>query len=155
MPDVLRVRGLSEVTRAFRQVDKSLNKELVRGFKDVARHVVDVARRKMEFGPGEAMSSIKPRATQKGAGIARPEGGRPWKGEKADYYPWLEWGGSTGRGHKDRVGGSGAIQRPFVGHDGRYLYPAIGESKEFIRQAVDEDVERVVKRAGFTTTGHV
>lgn len=140
------VRGLRELSAAFRAVGNGLPKELQGKLKAVADHVVGVAQQKMPFRTGEAARSLRPRATQKGAGIAYPKGGTPWQGEKADYYPWLDFGGTTGKGH--------SVKRPVI-KGGRYLYPAIGESKAFIAEHVDDAIETTAERAGFTTTGHV
>lgn len=150
------VRGIREVVGAFRQIDRDLPKELQKKFKAVADHVVGVAQQKMPFVSGEAARSLRPRATQRGAGIAFPAGGTPWQGVKADYYPWLDFGGTTGKGHvsNGHNGFGGSVKRARV-KGGRYLYPAIGESKEFIRDHVDDAIEDVAKHAGFTTTGHV
>ena len=120
--------------------------------KDIADHVVGVAQQRMPFRTGEAAKSLKPRATQRGAGIAFPQGGAPWRGEKADYYPWLDFGGSTGRGHvaNGHNGYGGSIVRPIV-KGGRYLYPAIAESKDFIESNMNAAIEFVAKKAGFET----
>ncbi len=140
------VRGVRELAGAFRQIDSTLPKELQKGFKGVADHVVGVAQQRMPFITGTAARSLRPRATQKSAGIAFPGGGPGSRDDKAGYYPWLDFGGTTGRGH--------GISRKRV-EGGRYLYPAIGESKEYIREAVDDVIEGTAKHAGFTTTGHV
>jgi hypothetical protein len=156
VPDSVTVRGIGEVVRAFREVDRDLPKELQKRFKAVATHVVGVAQRRMPYSTGTAARSLRPRATQKGAGIAFPAGGRDSATDKAGYYPWLDFGGTTGRGHQgsghDTFGG--AIKRERI-TGGRYLYPAIGESKEYIREATDDAIEDTAKDAGFTTTGHV
>lgn len=151
----VRVTGVAEFSRALKGVDTNLPKELRLEFKGVAEHVIGVAQQRMPFRTGEAAKSLKPRATQRGAGIAFPAGGRPWKGVKADYYPWLDFGGTTGRG---RVAGSGhekakvggAIVRPVI-KGGRYLYPAIAESRQFIEDAVDAAVKKLAAEADFDT----
>jgi len=150
------VRGLREVAGAFRAVGHGLPKELQQGLKKVADHVIGTAQQRMPFGTGEAAASLRPRATQRGAGIAFPAGGTPWQGVKADYYPWLDFGGTTGRGHvsNGHNGYGGSIKRDRV-KGGRYLYPAIAESREYIAEQVDIVVERISKEAGFTTTGHI
>ncbi len=138
------VRGLRELSSAFRAVDRDLPKQLRVEFKGIAEHVIGVAQGKMEFGGGEAANSLRPRATQKGAGIAFPAGGKPWEGVKAAYYPWLDFGGTVGKGRRvkrDRVKG------------GRYVYPAIAESGKEIAEQVDDAVETVAERARFTTRG--
>ena len=145
------VTGLKEVQAAFRQISGDLPKELRVAMKAIADHVTGKAQQKMPWITGEAMKSLVPHATQRGASIARPEGGAPWRGEKADYYPWLDFGGTTGRGHVVRKGG-GSIIRPFM-KGGRYLYPAIAESKDYIADEVDAAIRKTAQEAGFVTTG--
>ncbi len=146
MVDSVQVRGIPELVRAFKAVDSELPKELRKRFKAVADHVVGVAQQRMPFVSGTAARSLKPRATQKGAGIAFPGGGPGSATDKAAYYPWLDFGGTTGRGH--------SIKRGRI-KEGRYLYPAIGESKRYIGDATDDAIEETVKDARFTTTGHI
>lgn len=103
----------------------------------------------MPYGKGEAIRSLQAvTPTALTAGISYPAGGTPWEGEPADYYPWLDFGGSTGRGHEDRVGGSGSIQRPVVA-GGRYLYPAIAESMHFVTEFGTSAIVKVAQRNGF------
>lgn len=144
------VRGLNETVRAFREVDADLPKELRVAFKAIAEHVAVLARSWVpRGGSGVAAASIRARATQRGAGIAFPRGeGRG----KADYYPWLDFGGTTGRGHSIGVAGSGSIKRDLV-KGGRYVYPAIADSREFIGDAAGEAIERAAHGAGFMTRG--
>jgi len=141
VPDV-EVRGLRELQGAFRTIDRDLPKELRLHLKDIATHVVGVVQQRMPFGTGEAARSVKPRATQRGAGIAFPAGGKPWRDVKADYYPWLDFGGKVGRGR--------SIVRPVV-KGGRYIYPAIAESRGYIETEVNAAVEVVAEHAGFET----
>lgn len=154
------VVGLKELQMAFRQVDREVPKGMRKAFLAIAKKVTADARGRMEFGAGEAMNSLQPRATQLGAGIARPKGGQPWQGEKADYEPWLDWGGTTGRGHGSSIvsnrakgsrAGSGVIERPWVGDNGRYLYPAIIADNQFIRDELERLVKVAAEGAGFDT----
>jgi hypothetical protein len=148
----VKVLGIRELSTAFKAVDSTLSKEMRLSLKAVADHVVGIAQQKMPFQSGTAASSLKPRATAKGAGIAFPDGGTPWRGVKADYYPWLDFGGTTGKGHaaSGHNGFGGGVVRPIV-KGGRFLYPAIAESKEYISSEVDKAVQTVAKDAGFDT----
>jgi hypothetical protein len=148
MADV-EVIGLRELTTALRQVDKALAKDLRGAFKAIADHVVGVAQQRMPFGRGTAAKSLKPRSTDRGATINFPRGGPGSRDDKAGYYPWLDFGGSVGRGHKSGIAWSGAIQRELV-PGGRYLYPAIGESREYIATEVDKAIGEIARKAGFT-----
>jgi hypothetical protein len=160
------VTGLRELQGAFKQLEGNLPKELRVSFKALADHVVGVAQQRMPYISGEAAKSLRPRATQRGASIAFPAGGRPWQGEVGGYYPWLDFGGTTGRG-RVAAGGytnakgkfvnshakatrGGAINRPVI-KGGRYLYPAIAASADFLTTGVDHSIESVAKHAGFDT----
>lgn len=147
------LRGVRELNRAFKQVDLALPKELRKEFRAVAQLIRDRAAGKA----GRPGRVLKVRAGQSGAGIAFPAGGT-WNRSSAhdpnDFWPWWDFGGSTGRGHQPGAGGSGAIKREWTGGaGGRFLYPTIGESKGEIGAAADDAIEHVVKRAGFDTKG--
>ncbi len=149
MPDSVRVNvsGISEVSGAFKQVDARLPKELQKKLKAVADHVIGVAQQKMPYQSGAAETSLKPRATGRGsASILFPAGGPDSAHDPVGYYPWLDFGGKTGRQH--------GIKRPVI-KGGRYLYPAIAESQAYISNAVDDAIETLAKEAGFDTEGHV
>ena len=152
----VRVRGLEETQRAFRQIQHRAPPGLAKSMKAIADHVVGVAQQRMPFRTGEAAKSLKPKGTAKGAGISFPAGGAPWRGVKADYYPWLDFGGTTGKGHvaNGHNGFGGSVKRSSP-KGGRYLYPAIGESTAFISDETDKALKRVFIDAGFETKGHV
>lgn len=155
----VKVVGLDEVVAGFRRISRDTPKALRVAFIGIAKFVVGRAKGRMEFGSGEAMSGVKAGASAKGASIQYPGGGLPWRGVKAAYYPWLDFGGTTGRGHnsgtvKNRTGGSalgsGTVRRPFV-KGGRYIYPAIAESRDEIHEAAAEAIEQVARATGFQT----
>jgi hypothetical protein len=146
-PEV-RVTGIAELSRAFRKVDAELPKELKGAFRAIAEKVIGVAQAKMPSVSGRAKGSLKPRSTAKGAAIA-------FGGNAAAWEPWLDFGGTTGRGHKSQAGkgiGGGAIKRPIIA-GGRYVFPAISESHDLIIHEVNEAVVAVAKKAGFETRG--
>lgn len=147
----VKITGLRELQGAFKRVNADLPKELRLAFRAIADKVVSVARGKVtaDVGPGPAASSIRPRATQRGAGIA-------FGGPSAPHMPWLDFGGSVGRGHKPGMAWSGAVKRDWRGvpsGSGRYVYPAISEQREETAAAVDLAIKRVSESAGFDTTG--
>jgi hypothetical protein len=133
----IRVRGLKELQGAFRTIDGELPKELRVEFKAIAMSVAEKAARDVPRLTGAAARSIKPRATQKGFGLAAG-------GDKAPHYPWLDFGG--------RVGRNRSIARPVIA-GGRYLYPTIAENREEIGEATDAAIKRAVARAGFDQEG--
>ncbi len=143
------VRGLRELDQAFRSMEGRMDGALKAEFLGLATRVADTARGKVaaDVGAGKAAASIKPKASARGASIA-------FGGTAAPYYPWLDFGGSVGRGHKPGVAWSGAITRDWRGKpsgEGRYVYPAIREHRADIAAGVDDVVTRLAQRAGFET----
>lgn len=136
------VRGLAELNRAFRQVDREIPKQLKVAFRAIADEIARDAAGKVPRRSGKAAGSIKGKAREKGASIA-------FGGSAAPYFPWLNFGGSTGRGHGS---GKGAITRDLVKPD-RYIYATMEEHKDRTADAVDKAVESVVKTAGFEQRG--
>jgi len=147
----VKVEGLRELARGFKELEDDLPKALKGELLKVADAAAGMVQQRMPFVSGDAARSVKPRSSTAGASIA--VGGRA-----APYYPWLDFGGSTGRGHRPGVGGSGAIKREWLGANvispaGRYLYPAIVEHREEIEEAALEAVERASRKADFEVRG--
>lgn len=131
------LRGLTEVHAALKAIDRDAPKELREGFLPV---ITDVAGRIRETVPrvtGKAAMSIRPRASQKGAGIAFSD-----SDGTVPYYPWLDFGGTVGRG--------GGQVRPFI-KGGRYVYPGILSSMDDIEERAEEVMERLGRKHGFET----
>lgn len=141
---VVQVRGLKEVQKALKAIDKDLPKGLRTEFLVVARAVVGTAQGNAPRVSGRAAGSIRPRAAQTGAGIA-------FGGNAAPYFPWLDFGGTTGKGHRPGAAYSGSVKRPWMGRpgDGRYVYPSIAEMTPEIEQAANDAVINLAKAAGF------
>ncbi len=143
----VQVKGLRELQAAFKSVDADIPKELRNTFKVIAQMVATAAAAKVPRRTGTAAASITPRATQRGAAIA-------FGGPKAPYYPWLDFGGTVGRGHKPNRPYSGSVKRQYMGRpfgSGRYIYPTIEAMDDQIKAAAAEAVIDAAKRAGFET----
>jgi hypothetical protein len=134
----LEVHGLIEFQNALKRVEGGVDKEVRKALKAIAMGVVKRARGKMKNPGGNAAMSIKPKATDKFVNITAG-------GDRAPYFPWLDFGGTTGRGHGP--GGGGAIVRPFI-KEGRYIYPTIAESRDEIGETVTNVILDAAKRAG-------
>jgi len=147
----VKIIGVPEFVAALKAVDSSLPRQLRTAFLGVAKYVVGIAQQRMPIRSGEAARSLVPVAGQQYAGIARPAGGAPWRGVSGDYYPWLDFGGSTGRGH-GKGAWMGAVRRS-APKGGRYLYPAISEATPEFIKAADDAIGTVAAAAGFETTG--
>ena len=139
-----KVTGLRELAAALKQMDVELPVELRTAFLGVAQKVADVTAQRMPWKTGAAAGSVHALATAKGASVA--EGGRP-----APYVGWLDFGGSTGRGHRPGVAWSGAERRGWMGKPlaaGRFLYPAIEQENTAIIDATETAVQRAGDRVG-------
>jgi phage gpG-like protein len=143
------VKGLPQLTRGFKQIDANLKNTLKDELLPVAKNVAGVVQQRMPFGSGRAAESIAAKSSNYGASIAA-------YGQKAPYGPWLDFGGSTGRGHKVGVAWSGAIKREWRGvpkGSGRYLYPGIEDAREDTAKAVEDAVARAAQKADFEVRG--
>lgn len=106
MPEPIRIVGLREFTRALRETDAALPKEIRVAHNDVASLLIGETRPKIPKRSGRAAGSLRAASTRKAVRVRA--GGR-----RAPYYPWLDFGGRVGKGK--------SIKRPFL-PDGRYLY---------------------------------
>jgi hypothetical protein len=139
------ISGLREVRNAVRAVEKQGPQAMRAGLKDIATDVARKAAARVPARTGRAASSVKPRATQTGGAIAVG-------GTRAPYYAFLDWGGSTGRGHRPGVANSGSVKRPWS-RRGRYLYPTINDERETTIRKVDALLAALFRRYGFETHG--
>lgn len=139
----IRVKDIGKFVGALRKVKDDVPGQMKEGFLKIAEIVADATRGKTPKRTGRAAASITARGKQRGAAIAVG-------GQKAPHYPWLDFGGSTGKGHIPGKGWSGAIKRTMP-EGGRYLYPTIKDNSETIRHETDALLERVIKGAGFDT----
>lgn len=139
------VRGIPELARALKDLDKDLYRDFRKGMKAIAVHVIGKAQ-----GKGAPAGILKPRATMKGAGIAFPRGGPGSGSEPGAFYPWLDFGGGKvhARGVTSNDGTAASFRREVV-EGGRFLYPAIGESKEFIATTAYSLIDNAARANGF------
>lgn len=143
------VRGIRELNSAFRRLDAGVSQRLKANFLAIAEAVAVNARGRVPHRSGDAAASIKARASSRGASIA-------FGGTKAPYFPWLDFGGSTGRGHQKGVSGSGSIKREWRGRpvgEGRYIYPAIRAMRPQTERAVDRAIAAAADATDFETRG--
>ncbi len=142
MPNpVIRVSGIREAARAFRSVDREIPKGLRAEFLPIAERVAAGARARMPHVSGRAQASVRPRASQRGAAIA-------FGGNAAPYLPWLDFGGSVGRGKVAGRPWSGSVKRDMP-RGGRYVYPTIEDQRSDIEQAAESAVVNVARANGF------
>ena len=151
----VQIDGLRELRNAMRTAERGSQQAIARHLKAVAGRIADDVRSRVPasaggkaasnpFAPGSARASVRAFASSDGAGV---RGG----GAQAPYYPWLDFGGSVGRGHREGVAWSGATTRPWLGRPGRgrYVYEVIHEEGGAILAAVMEALDEAELEAGW------
>jgi hypothetical protein len=159
----MELTGLRELLVAMRKVAPDAKRELSTSLKAIGKMVVTDAQGSMSFKhpTGRAKRAFKVKVvTRRGfEGVEIAEGGAV-----APYLPWLDFGGTVGRGRRStarvsihgggrvtvkRVGsrGSGSVVRPYI-KDGRYLYPAYFRRFDDMVQATFEAVRAAATSAG-------
>lgn len=122
--DAIKIEGLSTFVKNLKKLDSDIPKALRVAFNGAAEVVVKDARVGIPTKSGKAKASVKAKSTQT---ASRVVGG----GNKAPYYPWLDFGGRVGRKH--------SVKRPFITH-GRYIYNAYFDNQaryaELLEQAL-------------------
>lgn len=106
MANPIKVDGLAEFTHNLKKLDSDLPKMVRIALNEAADVIIDYARPRVPKRSGRAARSIRARSTQT---VVRVSGG----GNRAPYYPWLDFGGRVGRGR--------SVDRAFF-KEGRYLY---------------------------------
>jgi hypothetical protein len=126
------VYGLRELSRSLKKVDSEAAKQLRVVFNEAAELVISTARPTIPRRTGRAANSLKTRSTRTAVRVT-------FGGPRAPYYPWLDFGGRTGR--KKRV------VREFI-QEGRYVFPAYYRRHDDIMAAMQDGIERVARNAG-------
>lgn len=138
----VKIEGLKELRKAMRDAEAGSQKALQRRFKAVAAVVASAIAGKVTQGPtGRAAASVRPRATATSAGIVAG-------GQSAPYFPWLDFGGSVGRGHKAGAPWSGAVKR-YNPKGGIWVYPTIEEMSDVIEREAGEGIQDALEEAGW------
>lgn len=134
MAEAIHVDGLKEFNRALKAMDSELPKALRVALNDVADVVISKAKVGIPRRSGKAAASVKARSTRTAVRVVAG-------GSRAEYYPWLDFGG--------RVGRKNSIIRYFL-KDGRYLYPAYFKMRDSgeIQHKLVEVLTGVAKQAG-------
>lgn len=130
--DPIRVSGLREFQAALKAVDGEAQKELRVIGNDVADLIVSGAQRLVPRRSGRARGSIRATSSQREVRISAG-------GSRAKHYPWLDFGGSVGRG--------GSVKRPFL-RQGRYLYVTYDRRKGAMQARLVKGLRAVAERAG-------
>lgn len=143
-----KVVGLRELRSSMRRAEAGTQHAIQVRLKEVASLVASEAAGRVPVLTGAAAASVRALATTERAAVI---GGGP----KAPYFPWLDFGGSVGRGHSPGKADSGAIKRPWYGRgglgdgEGRFIYPAVREMHDVIVDAASEAVHDALHDAGW------
>lgn len=130
--ELVSIEGLVEFRKALRQLDKEAAKGLRVALNEGAELVLGRARPLVPSRSGRARASMKVRSSQTAVRVAVG-------GQKAPYYPWLDFGGKVGR--------NDSTARRFYS-DGRYLYPSLREVRAEISDVLARSLTDVARRAG-------
>lgn len=147
----IHITGLRELQAALKQLDGESQKQLRVVLNSAAETVAGGARRRVPTRTGKAKGSIRVMSTQREARVA--EGGK-----KAPYMPWLDYGGTVGRGRTGRggvasaagrsdAGTAGNVKRPFI-KAGRYVYPTYHANKVSIQKSLQDSLIAMVESVG-------
>lgn len=128
----IRVDGLKELNKALKTIDRETAKAMRLILNDAAEIVVSVAKPRVPTRTGVARSTLGVSSTQT---AARVKAG----GNRAPYYPWLDFGGKTGRKR--------SVNRPFI-KSGRYLWAAYDQESANIAKLIDKRMHALVTDAG-------
>lgn len=128
----IRVVGLNEFRKGLRGMDRGLPKSVRLALNEVAEVLIDAARPKIPRRTGRAAASLKAASTQSAAKVS--VGGRT-----APYYPWLDFGGKTGRRK--------SVERPFF-KKGRYIYPTLADERDAIQDAMLKAMAQLAETNG-------
>lgn len=130
------VDGLNDLRKAAKAIGDGSEKELRPALNEAAQIVVNVAQRRVPVRTGAARKSIGVAST---GNKMRIKAG----GTKAPYFPWLDYGGKTGRNR--------SVSRPFERH-GRYLYPAFWSQYDNIRRLLEKRLTEFIESKGLEIT---
>lgn len=136
MVEAIRIEGLAQFRAGLKRMDKGLPKGIRVALNSVVDIVVEDARPRIPRRTGRAAASLKAQSTQTKARIKAG-------GNKAPYFPWLDFGGRTGPGK--------SIERPFY-KKGRYVWLSFADKRDEVTAALDGALADVAKGAGLDVT---
>lgn len=132
MSDAIRITGLAEFSRNLKKLDADLPKALRVALNEAADVVVDYARPRIPKRSGRAQRSLKARSTRTEVRVSAG-------GNRAPYYPWLDFGG--------RVGRNRSVQRPFL-KEGRYIYAGYFAKRKEFTEVLEAALLKTAEAAG-------
>lgn len=137
-PDPITIRGLRDFQAALREMDGQSQKKLRLALNAAADLVAQRAQRKVPRKSGTAKGSVKAISSQR---EARVQGG----GNRAPYYPWLDFGGEGRRPGRPPA-------RRFI-KEGRFIYPAFSAEFDEVMAELENQLVDLARDAGLEVTG--
>lgn len=128
----IKVVGLNEFRRGLKGIDAGLPKTMRGVLNEVAEDFLGWVRPKVPSRTGAARASLRAQSTQSQARIAAG-------GPKAEYYPWLDFGG--------RVGRRKSVVRPYI-PDGRYIFPTLVEHRADTESSMAKGLSQLARSNG-------
>jgi hypothetical protein len=132
--DPIHIEGLREFQAALKQMDGETQKQLRVALNKAADVVTASAAPKVPRRSGRAAATVRAQSSQREARVTA--GGR-----RAPYYPWLDFGGRTGR--------KKSVRRPFI-QRGRYIYAAYVREYPQVMKALNDALVDLAQNAGLT-----
>lgn len=126
------IEGLRDLNRSLRQMGSDGPKALRLALNVVANELITKIQRDIPKRKGKAAGSIKAASTRTEVRIR-------FGGNRAPYYPWLDFGGRTGPRK--------SVVRPFY-REGRYIYPTLRRERDGFSAALERALAGVAHDAG-------
>lgn len=126
------IEGLTELNRSLRRLDSEAPKALRLALNTSADALVRKIQAQIPKRKGKAAASVKTASTRTEVRIR-------FGGPRAPYYPWLDFGGRTGKLKK--------TVRPFY-REGRYIYPTLRRERGSFETALTTALANLVDEVG-------
>lgn len=126
------VKGLADFSKALRKLDKDAPKGLRLALNEGADLLAGTARPLFPRKSGAAQRTVKAKSTRTSARVSIGS-------SRVKYVPWLDFGGSVGRGK--------SVHRPFV-KEGRYLFPTLVKIRPQVQDRLAGALLAVAEGAG-------
>ncbi len=126
------VEGLTNLNRYLRAISNDAPKGLRLALNDSADVLISETRKVIPQRTGKARASLKAASTRTSVRIRVG-------GAKAPYYPWLDFGGRTGKNK--------SVNRRFY-KEGRYLYPTLRRERAKFEAAITRALGDLARDSG-------
>ncbi len=123
--ETIRIDGLRELSRALKQLEDGLQKEIGTVFKGAATKVASIAKGRINSRSGRLAGSITPFGTQRQAGVRMGKASIPYAGP-------YEFGGYP-KG------------RPFMA-EGRAIYPTFKEQAPVVQRDIEDGLKSLIRK---------